>query len=84
MMQKTVIKKAKTSPKFGFLVWNANFCYFKDYCLSYNTFAKMKTQNLTIKESKPKKSKIKQSKLGNKKFYILFYINFNKPAKLFY
>ena len=51
-----------------------SYCY-KGYCLSYNTFAKMQTQSLTIKKFKPKKSKFKKSKPPIETFSAPLYIN---------
>ena len=52
-MQKIVNTEAKAGLKLNILVKNVDFCCLKDYHLPFNTFAKVQTQVLTIKKSKP-------------------------------
>lgn len=40
-MQKTVNIEAKKDLKSNIIVWDLDFCYFKGYCLFYNTLTKM-------------------------------------------
>ena len=54
----------------------------KSYYLSQNPSAKMQIQSLTAKKLKPKKSRLKDLKLTNKKISALSYTN--KLEKLFY
>lgn len=44
------------------MVQNAVFCCFRGHCPSHNTLAKVQTQGLTGKNSKPKKPKPKDLK----------------------
>ena len=66
MVQKIVNIKAKASLKSSIIFWNMDSHYFKNYYLSYNNFAKVKTQGLTIKKSQPKEFKPKDSNLTKK------------------
>lgn len=51
----------------------------RDYYLSHNNFSKKQIQDLTTKESQPKNSKLKESKLADRNFSTLAYTN--EPAK---
>ena len=70
-MQKAVNLEAKTGLKSSIMIWNADSRCPRSYCLSQNTFAKVKTQGLTTKKSRPKESRPKDLKLANKKTFAL-------------
>ena len=75
MMQKTVNAKTKAGLRSNIMVWNTDFYYLRSYCLSQNIVAKMQTQGLTTKKSKPKESRPKKAKLVNDKSFALLYSN---------
>ena len=63
--------EAKAGLKSSIMVWNVDSCYPRDHCPSQNTSAKVQTQGLTAKKSKPKESRPKKAKLANGKSSIL-------------
>ena len=67
MVQKAVNAKAKAGLKSSIIIRDADFCYYRGYCLSQNTSTKVQTQGSTAKESKPKESRPKDSKPTNGK-----------------
>ena len=75
MVQKAVNEKAKASLKSSIMVWDADFRCFRGHCLSQNTFAKVQTQDLTIKKSKPEESRPKETKPTNSNSSTLPYFN---------
>ena len=75
MIQKTVNAEAKTNLKSSIMIWDIDSSYLKDYYLSQNTSIKMQTQGLTTKKSKPKESRLRNSKLANNNTLALPYIN---------
>ena len=67
MMQKMVNAKAKARLRSSIMVRDADSHCPKDHCPSQNTSTKVQTQGLTAKKSKPKKSRLKDSKPANEK-----------------
>lgn len=51
IIQKAIIAKAKTGLQSNAIVWDANFCCSRDYCLSINIASKLQTQETTAKKS---------------------------------
>ena len=80
-MQKMVNIKIKIYLKSNIMVWNTDFYYSKNHYLSYNIFAKILIQDLTIQKSKFEEFISKKLKLVNKK-PALFCTN--EPKKTFY
>ena len=80
MVQRAVNVKTKAGLRSSIMVRNINSHYSRDYHSSQNTSIKIQTQNLTIKESKPKKSRPKEIKLANSRSFILSHSN--KAIKL--
>ena len=71
--------KAKAGLRSSVILQNLDFCYFKDYCLSQNIFAKVQTQDSTAKISKLKEFRPKNSKPANRQTSAPTHIN--KPEK---
>ena len=72
MIQRAVNTKTKAGLKFSIMVIYTDSCYSRGHCLSQNTSAKVQTQGLTAKESKPKESRYKETKPADGKFFALF------------
>ena len=62
MMQKAVNAEAKAGLRSSIMVRNADSCCLRGHRLSQNTSTKVQTQGSTVKESKPKESRLKDSK----------------------
>lgn len=78
-MQRAVNAEVKADLRSSIMIQKANSRCFRSHCLFYNTFAKMQTEGLTAKESKPKESKSKELKLINGRSFALPHTN--KSAK---
>ena len=57
------------------MIRNIDSRYPKDYCLSQNTFIKVQIQGLITKKSKPKESRLKETKPANGKSSVLPHSN---------
>ena len=66
-MQKAINTEANTSLRSSIIIWDADSRCFRGYCLSQNTFTKVRTQGLTAKNSKPEESRSKNLKPANGK-----------------
>ena len=62
MVQKIVNAEVKASLRFKIMVRDLDIYYFKGYCSSNITIAKMQTQGIAVKDSCSKKFKAKNSK----------------------
>ena len=56
MVQRVVNVEVKKGLRSSIMVWNADFCCPRGHRPSHNIFAKVQTQDLTAKESKPEES----------------------------
>ena len=81
IVQKTIYTEAKASLMSNIMVRDANFHCLRGYHPSQNTFAKVQTQDSTVKKSKLEESRPKDSKPANGK--TLAPLCINEPEKTF-
>lgn len=63
--------KAKAGLRSSIMVRNADFCYSRSYCPSYNPYTKVQIQGLIVKKFKFKMSKFNKSKPVDRRSFAL-------------